>query len=121
EHGIRHQTLTSIPASIGFRNINRSRTSNPLRVYRRQRRRIQPQTVTSASSPSTTTVATSSRHNSLQSKLPPPPPLSQPLSPPLSPSPIPSSLTARDHSRESLVSLYCLFQDNTTSSKTSHI
>ncbi|CAF4781077.1 unnamed protein product, partial [Rotaria magnacalcarata] len=67
EHGIRHQTLTSIPASIGFRNINRSRTSNPLRVYRRQRRRIQPQTVTSASSPSTTTVATSSRHNSLQS------------------------------------------------------
>ncbi|CAF3373630.1 unnamed protein product [Rotaria socialis] len=106
EHGIQHQTLTSIPASIGFRNINRYRTGNPLRVYRRQRRRIQPQTVTSASSPSTT-VATSSRHNSFQSKLPPPS--------------IPSSLAARDHSRESPVSLYCLFQDNITPSKTSHV
>ncbi len=92
--------------------INRIRTGNRFHVFRRrQRRRVHPRNVPptlSSSSPQpqpTTPVLTSStRSSSSRTNLP------QPFVPPSSP--------ARDDSRESLVSLYWLFQDNINSSRT---
>lgn len=103
-------TPTPVPVPIAPIVINRIRTTNPLHVFRRrQRRRFHRRTVlpTLSSSPQLqppTPVLTSSTRSSSRTNL------TQPSVPPSSP--------ARDHSRESLVSLYCLFQDNINSSRT---
>lgn len=92
--------------------INRIRTTNPLHVFRRrQRRRVHPRSIQPTSSsplstlqpqPPTPTITPSTRSSSRTNLTQPPV--------------LPSSPT-RDHSRESLVSLYWLFQDNINSSR----
>ncbi len=112
DRNIRQQPTTPAPSPVSIAPvvINRIRTGNHFRIFRpRQRRRIHPQAMipplSSSSQPQPPTpVLTSSTRSSSQTNL------SQPSVPPSSP--------ARDHSRESLVSLYWLFQDNIYSSRT---
>ncbi|CAF4563420.1 unnamed protein product [Rotaria sp. Silwood1] len=105
ECSIRHQTST--PTPTGPLTINHTRAGNRFYAYRRQRRRNHPRTMISASSQSPQPVQTSLIHNSSPTNL------TQPS--------VHSSLSARDPSRESLVSLYWLFQDNMNSSRTHYV
>jgi len=106
----RQQTLTPAPSPapvpVAPTVVNRIRTGNHLHFFRgRYRRRIHPQTVLPTLSPlPPTPVLTSSTRSSSRTNLTEPS-----VSPPT---------PARDRSRESLVSLYWLFQDNINSSRT---
>ncbi|CAF3542219.1 unnamed protein product [Rotaria sp. Silwood1] len=105
ECSIRHQTSTPTPTRPLA--INHTRAGNRFYAYRRQRRRNHSRTMISASSQSPQPVQTSLIHNSSPTNL------TQPS--------VHSSLSARDPSRESLVSLYWLFQDNMNSSRTHYV
>jgi hypothetical protein len=106
ERSIRQQTPSPIPSPppIAPIIINRIRTGSRLHCYGRRRRR-HPRTVIPrlATQPSPTVLTPSTPSSSRTN-------LTQPSVPPSSP--------ARDHSRESLVSLYWLFQDNMNSTRT---
>jgi hypothetical protein len=106
------QASTSVPSPapipVAPIVINRMRTGNHSHFFRgRYRRRIHPRTVLSTLSPQPlppTPILTSSTRSSSRTNL------TEPSVPPPTP--------ARDRSRESLVSLYWLFQDNINSSRT---
>lgn len=91
----RQQTFVASPSPVASIVINRIRTGNHIRVHRRRRRRTFP--FRPVVSSSTRTV---SPHQSSETNLTQPSPL------------------VTDQSRESLINLYCLFQDNLNSSKT---
>ena len=102
ERSIRQRTPS--PPPIAPIVINRIRTGGRLHCYgRRRRRHLRTVIPTLATQPPpavlTSSTHSSSRTNLTQSSVPPPSP-------------------ARDHSRESLVSLYWLFQDNMNSTRT---
>jgi hypothetical protein len=114
DRNIRQQASTPAPTPLPIEPIvlNRVRTGNYFHLFRRRqrqrRRRIHSQTIISTMLPSSqpqppTPVLTPSTRSSSQTNI------TQPSVPPPSP--------ARDHSRESLVSLYWLFQDNINSSR----
>jgi hypothetical protein len=106
ERSIRQQPSPPVPTptSIAPIVINRIRIGNRFHVYRR-RQRTHPSIpmATLATQPPPAVLTPSTRSSSRTN-------LTQPSVPPTSP--------ARDHSRESLVSLYWLFQDNINSTRT---
>lgn len=109
ERTVQYAAPTPIAAPVSTANGNRFRANNHFHSGRRQRRRMPPGITTSPSKPSTssTITASSSRHDSFQSKV--------------TQSTTASQTIERDPSRESLISLYCLFQDNMNSPRTSHV
>lgn len=118
ERSVRQQVLAPVSNSREPFFMNRMRPRYHFQSNHRQRRRARPRTVASTwgqplpprqlsplpssppPSPLASSTSTSSRTNSMQ------------------PATMPPSISARDHSRESLVSLYWLFQDNLNSSRT---
>jgi hypothetical protein len=109
ERTSRQQTSTLIPDPIVPTVIYRIRTGNRYHVYhRRHRRRIHPRMGIAIASPQQPPVPVINPgiHSSSQATITEP---SVRLS---------TSSSTRDYSGESLVSLYCLFQDNINSSRT---
>ena len=118
ERNVRQQTSTPTPTPVPTPTeptvLNRVRPGNYFHLFRRRQRRrrqerLHSQAMASTISPSSqpqppTPILTSSTRSSSRTNI------TQPSVPPPTP--------ARDHSRESLVSLYWLFQDNITSSRT---
>ncbi|CAF3520573.1 unnamed protein product [Rotaria sordida] len=100
ECSVRQQAST--PTTTGPTTINCIRNGNRFSGSRRQRRRIHPRTTIAASSQSPSQMPTSFRTNSMQPS-------------------VNLSLSARNPSHDSLVSLYWLFQDNMNSSRTHHV
>ena len=110
EHNIRQQASIPAPSSIPIAPIviNRMRAGSHFHLFRRRhRRRMRSQaaipTFSLSSQPPTPGLTSSTRSSSHTN-------LTQPSVPPPSPT--------RNHSHESLVSLYWLFQDNTNSTRT---
>jgi hypothetical protein len=103
ERSIRQTASTSAPSPTAPIIINRIRSGNRFHFYSR-RRQIRSRTILPTSPQPPPLVLTPSTRSSSRTNL------TQPSVPPTSP--------ARDHSRESLISLYWLFQDNINSSRT---